>query len=127
MKALQIKKYGDIREGLAIEDVNKPTFKNKDILVAVKAAALNPIDYKLVEGKLKDMVPLNLPVTIGYDVSGVVVEKGADVSDFEIGDEVYARVPQEQMGSVAEFVAVHSDLVAKNPKTYLLNKHPDYR
>ncbi|WP_010229019.1 NADP-dependent oxidoreductase [Gillisia marina] len=101
---------------MAIEDVSKPTYKDKDILVAVKAASLNPIDYKLVQGKLKDMVPLNLPVTIGYDVSGVVVEKGAGVSDFEIGDEVYARVPQEQMGSVAEFVTVQSDLVAKKPE-----------
>jgi NADPH:quinone reductase-like Zn-dependent oxidoreductase len=45
------------------------------------------------------MISLNLPSTIGFDVSGVVVEKGADVNNFEIGDEVYSRVPQEQMGS----------------------------
>jgi len=116
MKALQIKKYGEIRESLAIQDIDKPTFSEKDILIAVKAASINPIDYKLVEGKLKDMVPLKLPATIGYDVSGVVVEKGAKVSNFEIGDEVYARVPQEQMGSVAEFVSVKSELVALKPE-----------
>lgn len=116
MKALQIKNYGEIREGLAIRNVNKPTFQNKDILIAVKAASINPIDYKIVLGKLKDMLALNLPVTIGYDVSGVVVEKGADVSNFEIGDEVYARVPQEQMGTVAEFVAVNNELVSLKPR-----------
>ncbi len=116
MKALQIKKYGGLREGLSIENINKPTFQNKDILIAVKAASINPIDYKIVEGKLKDMLSLNLPVTIGFDVSGVVVEKGVDVLTFEIGDEVYARVPQEQMGTVAEFVAVQSDLVVKKPE-----------
>jgi NADPH:quinone reductase-like Zn-dependent oxidoreductase len=44
--------------------------KPKDILVEVKAASLNPIDYKLVEGKLKDMISLDLPITIGFDVSG---------------------------------------------------------
>jgi NADPH:quinone reductase-like Zn-dependent oxidoreductase len=82
----------------------------------MKAASLNPIDYKIVEGKLKGTLTLNLRATVGYDVSGVVVEKGANVSNFEIGDEVYARVPQEQMGTVVEFVAVHSDLVAKKPE-----------
>lgn len=116
MKALQIKKYGKIKEGLSIENVEVPTYKENDILVEVKAASLNPIDYKLVEGKLKDMLPLELPVTIGYDVSGVVIKKGAKVQNFEIGDEIYARVPQEQMGTVAEFVSIKSDLVAKKPE-----------
>jgi NADPH:quinone reductase-like Zn-dependent oxidoreductase len=61
----------------------------------------------MVEGHLKDMISLNLPSTIGFDVSGVVVEKGVDVNNFEIGDEVF-RVPQEQMGTVAEFVSINS-------------------
>jgi NADPH:quinone reductase-like Zn-dependent oxidoreductase len=94
----------------------KPSVKPNDILVEVKAASLNPIDYKMVEGHLKDMISLNLPSTIGFDVSGVVVEKGVDVNNFEIGDEVYSRVPQEQMGTVAEFVSINSELVAKKPK-----------
>lgn len=115
MKALQIIKYGEIKDSLSINEVEKPSVKPTDLLVEVKAAALNPIDYKLVEGKLKDMVPLNLPTGIGFDVSGVVVEKGAKVSKFEIGDEIYARVPQEQMGTVAEFAAINSDLVANKP------------
>jgi len=116
MKALQIKKYGEIKDGLSVNRVEKPSPNAKDILIEVKAASLNPIDYKMVEGHLKEMVPLNLPCTIGFDVSGVVVEKGADVSNFEIGDEVYSRVPQDQMGTVAEFVVVKSDLVAKKPE-----------
>jgi NADPH:quinone reductase-like Zn-dependent oxidoreductase len=52
-----------------------------------------------------------------------VVEKGVDVNNFEIGDEVYSRVPQEQMGTVAEFVSIN--LVAKNQKI-VLSKQPDY-
>ncbi|TXD85592.1 NADP-dependent oxidoreductase [Subsaximicrobium wynnwilliamsii] len=116
MKALQITKYGAIKDSLSIKKIEKPTITSNDILIEVKAASLNPIDYKLVEGHLKDMVPLNFPITIGYDLSGVVVEKGGDVGNFEIGDEVYSRVPQEQMGTVAEFVAVTSDLVAKKPE-----------
>jgi NADPH:quinone reductase-like Zn-dependent oxidoreductase len=82
----------------------------------VKAASLNPIDYKMVEGKLKEMIFLNLPATIGFDVSGVVVDKGKNVHNFEIGDEVYSRVPQEQMGTIAEFVSINSSVVAKKPK-----------
>jgi len=123
MKALQIvKKYGEIKDSISINEIEKPSLKPNDILVEVKAAALNPIDYKMVEGKLKDMISLNLPSTIGFDVSGVVVEKGADVNSFEIGDEVYSRVPQEQMGTVAEFVAVNSDLVAKKPENVSFEK-----
>lgn len=116
MKALQIVKYGEIKDSISINEIEKPSLKPNDILVEVKAASLNPIDYKMVEGKLKDMISLNLPSTIGFDVSGVVVEKGVAVNNFEIGDEVYSRVPQEQMGTVAEFVSINSDLVAKKPK-----------
>lgn len=116
MKALQIVKYGEIKDSITINEIQKPSLKPNDILVEVKAASLNPIDYKMVEGKLKDMISLNLPSTIGFDVSGVVVERGVDVNNFEIGDEVYSRVPQEQMGTVAEFVSVNSDLVAKKPE-----------
>jgi NADPH:quinone reductase-like Zn-dependent oxidoreductase len=116
MKALQIVKYGDFKDSLAIGEIGKPSVQPNDILVAVKAASINPIDYKIVEGKLKGMLTLNLPVTMGYDVSGIVVEKGSDVLNFEIGDEVYSRAPQEQMGTIAEFVSVNSNLVAKKPE-----------
>jgi len=115
MKALQIVKYGDLKEGLSINEIVKPTIKSKDILIEAKSAALNPIDYKIVGGGLKGMISLDFPSTIGYDVSGVIVEKGTEVTDFEIGDKVYSRVPQNQMGTVAEFVAVDSSVVSKKP------------
>jgi NADPH:quinone reductase-like Zn-dependent oxidoreductase len=115
MKALQIVKYGDLKDSLTMGEIAKPSVKSNQILVAVKAASLNPIDFKLAEGKLKEMMPLNLPSTIGFDVSGVVTELGANVTDFEIGDEVYTRVPQEQMGTVTDYVAVRSDVAAKKP------------
>jgi len=115
MKALQITQYGEIKDSLSINEIEKPSIQANDVLIEVKAASLNPIDYKLVEGHLKDMVPLNFPCTIAFDVSGVVVEKGAEVHNFEIGDEVYSRVPQQQMGTIAEYVAVNSEVVAKKP------------
>ncbi len=113
MKALQIVKYGELKDSLSINEVEKPSIKATDILIETKAAGLNPIDYKMVGGALKDRVPLPLPSTIGFDVSGVIVKKGAEVSKFELGDAVYARVPQQQMGTVAEYVAVESSVVSK--------------
>jgi NADPH:quinone reductase-like Zn-dependent oxidoreductase len=115
MKALQITKYGELKDGLSLNETAKPSISAKDILIEIKAAALNPIDYKLVSGGLKDKVPLDLPSTIGFDVSGVIAEKGAEVTDFELGDAVYGRVPQNQMGTVAEYVAVDDTVVAKKP------------
>ncbi len=116
MKALQITNYGELKDSLKFAEVDKPQISDSEILIAVKAAALNPIDYKIVLGYLKEILPLDLPAGIGYDVSGEVVEVGSGVKDFKAGDEVYSRVPQEYMGTVAEFVAVDSKVVAHRPE-----------
>tara|TARA_Y100000385_G_scaffold291361_1_gene368885 strand:- start:1988 stop:2971 length:984 start_codon:yes stop_codon:yes gene_type:complete len=115
MKALQIIKYGEIKDSLAFNEVDKPTVQANDVLIEVKAAAINPIDKSIVLGNLQAMLPIPLPSTSAYDVSGVVVEKGDEVNTFEIGDLVYSRVPQDQMGTLAEFVAVTSEAVSKKP------------
>lgn len=115
MKALQIVQYGDLKDSLSVREVEKPSIGATDILVETRAVALNPIDYKLASGALAQMVPLDLPTTIGFDVSGIVVEKGAAVSGIEKGDAVYARVPHEQMGTVAEYVVVESSVVSRKP------------
>lgn len=116
MKALQLINYGIIENSLKFNDVEKPLTGSHDILIEVMAAAINPIDTLIIEGHLKDMIPMDFPVTLAYDVSGTVLEKGDSVNNFEVGDEVYARVPQEQMGTLAEFVAVTSDVVSKKPE-----------
>ena len=115
MKALQIIKYGEIKDSLAFNEVNQPSVQANDVLIEVKAAAINPIDKSIILGNLQGMLPIPLPSTSAYDVSGIVVEKGNEVSNFEIGDLVYSRVPQEQMGTLAEFVAVTSNAVSKKP------------
>jgi NADPH:quinone reductase-like Zn-dependent oxidoreductase len=115
MKALQIIKYGEIKDSLAFNEVAKPVMQAKDVIIEVKAAAINPIDKSIILGNLQGLLPIPLPSTSAYDVSGVVVQIGNEVSDFEIGDLVYSRVPQEQMGTLAEYVAVTSDAVSKKP------------
>jgi NADPH:quinone reductase-like Zn-dependent oxidoreductase len=116
MKALQLIKYGEIKDSLSFNEVAKPKAGTGDVLIEVKAAGINPIDKGIISGMLQGRLSLHLPATIGYDVSGIVVEKGQGVTSFEKGDEVYARVPQEQMGTLAEYVAVKSEAVSKKPE-----------
>ncbi len=115
MKALQLVKYGEIKDSLVFNEINKPIIQATDVLIQVKAAAINPIDKSIILGNLQSLIPLTFPRTSAYDVSGIVVEKGNNVNNFEIGDLVYARVPQEQMGTIAEYVAVNTIAVSKKP------------
>ena len=115
MKALQLVKYGEFKDSLTFNEVSKPTVQVKDVLIEIKAAAINPIDKLIILGNLQGVIPIPFPSTIAYDVSGIVVEKGDEVSNFEIGDLVYSRVPQEQMGTIAEYAAVTSVAVSKKP------------
>lgn len=91
MKAVQINSYGgnDVLE--VNENVPKPVFAKGQVLVEVHAAGINPIDWKLRAGYLKEMVPLQFPVTLGGDFSGTVVEAGEDISNFKVGDEVFGQ------------------------------------
>ena len=122
MKALQIVKYGNIEDSLVFNEVHKPTVLVNDILIEIQAAAINPIDKSIILGNLQGLLPIPLPSTSAYDVSGIVVEKGNEVSNFEIGDLVYSRVPQEQMGTLAEYVAVNSNAVSKKPDNISFEK-----
>lgn len=115
MKALQLVGYGAIKDSLAFNEVKKPIVQANDVLIEVRAAAINPIDKSIILGNLQSMLPIPIPSTCAYDVSGIVVEKGNEVGNFEIGDLVYSRVPQEQMGTIAEYVAVNTAAVSKKP------------
>lgn len=122
MKALQITGYGEFSKNLKFNKTAKPKIDDNEILIAVKAASLNPIDYKIVKGNLKELLDLDLPSGIGYDVSGEVVETGSKVKDFEVGDAVYGRVPQEYMGTLAEFVKVDASVLAHKPEDISFEK-----
>ncbi len=86
MKALQILKYGEVTDSLAFNEISKPAVADNDVLIAVKAAAINPIDKSIVLGNLQSFLPIPLPSTVAYDVSGTVVETGSAVTDFATGD-----------------------------------------
>ncbi len=115
MKTLQIKAYGKLEDNLSFADITKPTVSKNQVLIEVYAAGINPIDYKIVEGALKALSKLTFPAPIGFDVSGVVIEKGANVTNFNIGDKVYSRVPTDFPGTFSEYIAVDANVVNLKP------------
>lgn len=115
MKALQIKGYGNIETNLTFNEIEKPTLTDNQVLIEVCAASVNPIDHKIIEGALKRISKLTFPASIGFDLAGIVIEKGIHVKHLKIGDEVYSRVPRESPGTFAEYIAVDANVVSLKP------------
>jgi len=113
MKAIRIHQYGG-PEVLAQVEMQRPTPGHDEVLIKVHAAAVNPIDWKMRAGYVKEVFPLTFPSTLGWDVSGTVEETGDKATQFKRGDEVYALV---KGGGYAEFVVANATVVAKKPRT----------
>jgi alcohol dehydrogenase len=114
VKALVATRYGG-PEVLAIVERPEPELGPKDVRIDVRAASLNPLDYKVRSGKAKLALPLKPPIALGCDVAGVVGAIGRDVTTFAVGDAVYARLEKLRMGGLAERVAAAEHVVAKKP------------
>lgn len=114
MKAAIIKDYAT---DVIIGDVDKPKLNPDSVLVEVHAASLNPIDNIVRAGYLKDMIPVSFPYVMGYDVSGIVTETGANVTKVKVGDAVYARPNQDDAGSLAEFARIKESELALKPES----------
>src|SRR6266852_4683624 len=115
MKAFIVDRYGK-KDGVRIGEMPDPDVRENDVLVRVHAAAVNLLDSKIRSGEFKLMLPYRLPLILGNDVAGVVIQVGRRVRRFKIGDEVYARPPQDRIGSFAELIAMNEDAVAIVPK-----------
>ena len=76
MKAIQHIGYGEISESITLSEIGKPTINKDEVSIETFAASVNPLDIKVVKGKLKALGKYTLPATMGYDVSGKIVEKG---------------------------------------------------
>lgn len=115
MKAFVINKYGK-KEKLQLSVAAKPRIKDTEILVEIHAAAINLLDSKLKNGEFKLLVPYKMPLILGHDLAGVVVETGSKVTKFKAGDEVYARPADFRIGTFAEFIALDEADAALKPK-----------
>jgi alcohol dehydrogenase len=86
-----------------------------EILVRVRAAGLNPVDYKIRNGELRVPVPLKLPIALGNELAGDVIAVGSSVVGFSVGDRVYARLSKDKLGAFAEFARVDAVYAAPMP------------
>ncbi len=118
MKAIRLNQYG-APEVLFYTDVEEPTVGADEIKVKVKAAGVNPIDCKIREGSsflAKKLEPY-FPIGLGFDLSGIIVECGSQVTGWKIGDEVVGTtISIERPGSYAEYAIVGSDTIVSKPK-----------
>jgi NADPH:quinone reductase-like Zn-dependent oxidoreductase len=120
MKAFVVAKYG--KDGVRAADVPEPKVGTNDVLVKVSAASINPLDKMVRNGEFKQLLKYKTPFVLGHDVAGVVVQVGATVRDFKIGDEVFARPRDLRIGTFAETIAIDQNDVAHKPASLTLHQ-----
>src|SRR6266849_2025149 len=119
MKAIRIHNYGG-PEVLNYEDAPRPQPQAGEVLVRVHAAGVNPIDWKVREGHMKDFWPNKFPLILGWDLSGVVEELGpspAAEGRFKIGDEVYSLPDPTRNGAYADYIVVRESEISLKPNS----------
>ncbi|HST72890.1 MULTISPECIES: NADP-dependent oxidoreductase [Kocuria] len=116
MRALAYARYGD-PDVLELTELPLPKVPPGWVLVKVRSAAVNPVDWKIMSGGLDALMEVQFPVVPGWDVAGVVESVGIDVPEWSPGDEVvaYARTDWVHGGTMAEYVALPSRLLAPKP------------
>ena len=118
MKSVQIKKYGSSKAIEINQSAPEPIVSVGKVLVIVKAAGVNPIDWKIREGYMQQKFQLQFPSTLGMDFSGVIKQVGEGVSAFKQGEEVYgqASVVTGGSGAFAEMAVANADSIADKPR-----------
>ncbi|MFD9240967.1 NADP-dependent oxidoreductase [Streptomyces sp. NPDC059556] len=118
MKAISYRRYGG-PEVLEYGELPDPKIGPDAVLVKVRAAAVNPVDWKCQAGYLDGMMDAVFPVIPGWDVSGVVVRPGVSVTEFAEGDEVMGYVREDFLsrGTFAEYVAAPVRTLARKPRS----------
>src|SRR5688572_3755151 len=115
MRAMIYRAYGG-PERLEMTDIPRPAPGPGQVLVRVIASSVNPIDWKLASGKMRLIMPVQLPKVPGFDVAGEIAELGQGVTGYAIGDSVHARIATNRgTGACAEFAVVGSDVLARVP------------
>jgi NADPH:quinone reductase-like Zn-dependent oxidoreductase len=116
MKAIRFHAYGN-PEVLVLEEVPRPEAEAGEVLVRVQGAGVNPLDWKVRAGHVKEWLQHRLPLIPGWDVSGVVETVGEGAAGFKNGDGVYGMLNFRQDGAYAEYVAAKAQDLAKRPKS----------
>jgi len=114
MKAIRIHEFGG-PDVLSIDEIPVPQPEKDEVLIRVHATSVNPVDWKIREGYRKEKFPSKLPLTLGWDVSGVIEALGDKVGHFRKGDEVYGRPDPTKNGAYAEYIVVKANLLSIKP------------
>lgn len=114
MKAIVIDQYGDEGE-LKERNLSRPEPDTDEVLIKVQAAGVNPIDWKLRYGYLKEKFPFEFPIVLGWDAAGIIEKVGEDVDAFQKGDRVFVRPELTNRGTYAEYTTAKAELLAKIP------------
>jgi alcohol dehydrogenase len=121
MKSAQISKYGSSEVIKINQNTSEPTVSSGKVLVIIKAAGVNPVDWKIREGGMQQIISLQFPSILGIDFSGVIKQIGEDLypSDFKQGDEIYgqAGLISGGSGAFAEMALVKTESIAHKPKS----------
>lgn len=120
MKAVQINGYSK-RIHTLLRDMPRPQISDSEVLIEVKAAAVNPLEILILTGSVKLIQDYTMPLTLGNECSGIVAEVGSKVTGFQKGDRVYTRLPLHKIGAFAEYIAADQNAIAKMPKGYDFN------
>ena len=115
MRAAQVEQYNKNNISVKMVSLDIPVIGERDVLVRVSAAGVNPLDNMISRGEVKMIVPYKLPTVAGNEFVGVVEKVGANVSKFKVNDRVFARLPLDKIGAFAEYVAVNENAIAKVP------------
>lgn len=114
MRAMVIDKYGKVP--MRMTEMPTPEINQYEVLAEIHAASINPIDFKIRDGKVKLLLKYKMHLILGNDFSGVIVKVGTKVTQFKVGDEIYARPRKDKIGTFAEYIAIHEDDIALKPK-----------
>ena len=117
MKAIITNAYGSV-DVLSLEDVEKPQVEDNEILVEIKAASVNPLDWRIRTGEMKIMTGKIPPRILGSDYSGIISEVGKNISSYKKGDEVFGMIDNIKIkdGTYAEYIIVTENDICLKPK-----------
>ncbi|HEY3711333.1 MAG TPA: NADP-dependent oxidoreductase [Amycolatopsis sp.] len=116
MRGYLLTRYGNA-DAMELREVPEPSPGAGEVLIRVRAAGLNPIDYKVRAGQLRLLTRLELPLVAGSELAGVVEGLGTGSTRFAVGDRVYARVDKMKFGAFAPYAVVDESFVAKMPES----------
>src|SRR5712692_4594385 len=116
MRAAVLTGYGGV-ERLELRQVRRPVPSSGQLLVRVRAAGVNPIDWKIRQGRLRLLLPARFPLVLGFDVAGEVAAIGPEVAEFAPGDPVYAMLDSRHGGGYAEYAVTSQAAAAFKPET----------